>query len=228
MPEASVAQRRRVQIAPSILNADLARLGEAIRQLEEAGADLVHLDVMDGRFVPNISIGVPVVQAVSRITSLPLDVHLMIVEPERYVEQSIEAGAHYVTVHVESSPHLHRTVQQIHEHGALAGVALNPATPVSAVEEIVATADLILAMSVNPGFGGQSFIPTTLDKIRRLRALLDERGSRAKIEVDGGVKASNIRRVVDAGAEIIVAGTAIFSPEHTVREGIEALQAALA
>lgn len=227
MPKEQPSSRPPALIAPSILNADLANIEPAIRQLEEAGADLVHLDVMDGRFVPNISIGVPVVQAVSRITSLPVDVHLMIVEPERYVEQFIEAGAHYVTVHVETSPHLHRTVQQIHEHGALAGVALNPATPISAVEEIVVTADLILAMSVNPGFGGQSFIPTTLDKIRRLRTLLDERGSRAKIEVDGGVKASNIQRVVNAGAEIIVAGTAVFSPEHSVAVGVEALRTAL-
>ncbi|HLI52471.1 MAG TPA: ribulose-phosphate 3-epimerase, partial [Thermomicrobiaceae bacterium] len=214
-------------IAPSILAADFAKLGEEVRAVDAAGADWIHVDVMDGRFVPNITIGPLVVEAVRKATKKPVDVHLMIVEPERYVDQFIEAGARYVTVHVETSPHLHRTVQRIHERGALAGVALNPATPIAAVEEIAATADLMLVMSVNPGFGGQSFIPTTLDKIRRLRRLLDERGSRALIEVDGGIKASNVGRVVDAGAQIIVAGTAIFSAEHSVLAGVEALRAGI-
>lgn len=219
--------RRPIALAPSILTADLTRLGEAVQQAEEAGADYLHLDVMDGRFVPNISIGVPVVASVSQVTSLPLDVHLMIVEPERYVEQFVAAGARLVTVHVEASLHLHRTVQRLHELGVLAGVALNPATSLSMIEEILPFADLILVMSVNPGFGGQSFIPTALKKIERLRQMIDESNAKALIEVDGGIKASNIRRIVDAGADVIVAGSAVYAPEHTVAEGIKALRDAL-
>src|SRR5690606_6899219 len=184
----TVEQRagRRVAIAPSVLTADLVRLADAVAAIEAAGADYVHLDVMDGRFVPNITIGIPVVEAVADVTHLPVDVHLMIVEPERYVDQFIAAGAQIVTVHVEASVHLHRTVQRIREAGAQAGVALNPATPLAAIEEILPFVDLVLVMSVNPGFGGQTFIPTSLGKIERLRRMIDERGARAVIQVDGG------------------------------------------
>ena len=225
----AVEQRagRRVAIAPSVLTADLVRLADAVAAIEAAGADYVHLDVMDGRFVPNITIGIPVVEAVADVTRLPVDVHLMIVEPERYVDQFVAAGARIVTVHVEASIHLHRTVQRIREAGAQAGVALNPATPLAAIEEILPFVDLVLVMSVNPGFGGQTFIPTSLGKIERLRRMIDERGARAVIQVDGGIKASNIRRVVDAGADIIVAGSAVFTPERPVAEAMALLREAL-
>lgn len=225
----TVEQRagRRVAIAPSVLTADLVRLADAIAAIEAAGADYVHLDVMDGRFVPNITIGIPVVEAVADVTRLPVDVHLMIVEPERYVDAFVAAGAQIVTVHVEASVHLHRTVQRIREAGAQAGVAVNPATPLAAIEEILPFVDLVLIMSVNPGFGGQAFIPTALGKIERLRRMIDERGARAVIQVDGGIKASNIRRVVDAGADIIVAGSAVFTPERPVAEAMAALREAV-
>lgn len=227
MPEGGRRGARGVAIAPSVLTADLARLADEVARLEEAGADYVHLDVMDGRFVPNLTFGIPVVAAVRRATRLPLDVHLMIVEPERYVTQFVEAGADIVTVQVEAATHLHRTVQQIHEAGGRAGVALNPATPLVSVEEILPFADLILVMSVNPGFGGQSFIPTSLAKIERLRGMIEGSRSRALIEVDGGIKESNIRRVVDAGADIVVTGSAVFSPERSVAQAMAALRQAL-
>lgn len=220
-------RRRQAAIAPSILTADLARLGDAMQALEAAGADYVHLDVMDGSFVPNISFGMSFVAALRAETRLPFDVHLMIVEPERYIDQFIDAGAQIVTVHVEACPHLHRTVQQIREAGAQAGVALNPATPLSAIEEILPFVDLVLIMSVNPGFGGQTFIPTALPKIARLREMIDAAGLRTLIEVDGGVKASNIRQVVEAGADVVVTGSAVFNPERSVAEAMAELRAAL-
>ncbi len=201
---------RRDLIAPSILSADFCRLGHDIDRIASAGADWVHVDVMDGRFVPNITIGQPVVAAVDRHTDLPLDVHLMIVEPERYIESFVAAGADVVTVHVEASVHLHRTLQAIRGLGARAGVSLNPHTPVSMVEHVLELCDLVLVMSVNPGFGGQSFIEGSLRKISELRNLSDRHGLGLDIEIDGGVKADNIARVAAAGANVFVAGSAVF------------------
>ena len=200
----------RVRIAPSLLSADFARLAEEIAAAERGGADLLHVDVMDGHFVPNITLGPPVVRAIRRVARVPLDVHLMIEEPDRYIETFVEAGASMISVHVEVLPHLHRTVQLIKRCGASAGVALNPATPVAALEEIAGDVDHVLVMSVNPGFGGQTFIPRSESKIRAVRTLLDEVGSRAPVEVDGGVDLTNAARVVAAGAEILVAGHSIF------------------
>ncbi|MDH4099576.1 MAG: ribulose-phosphate 3-epimerase [Nitrospirota bacterium] len=197
-----------IKIAPSILSADFCRLGEEIEAVERAGADLLHVDVMDGRFVPNITIGPPVVAAVKKRSRLPLDVHLMIVEPEKYIDAFIDAGADIVTVHAEACIHLHRTLEAIKGRGVRAGVSLNPATPLSAVEEVLDCMDLLLIMSVNPGFGGQSFIPASLDKIGRAARMTT--GRSIEIEVDGGVKADNSRQVVDAGATILVAGSAVF------------------
>ena len=204
-----------VQIAPSILSADFARLGEEVARAEAAGADLLHVDVMDGHFVPNLTIGPPVVQCMRKVTRLPLDVHLMITNPDAYIPQFAEAGANYLTVHVEACPHLHRTIQLIKDSGLRAGVTLNPATPLTSVHEILPLVDLLLIMSVNPGFGGQRFIPFTLDKIRRARALMAETGGQARLEVDGGIKVDNAAQVIEAGAQILVAGSAIFdSPDY--------------
>lgn len=200
-----------VEIAPSILSADFARLGEEIQAVERAGASLLHVDVMDGRFVPNITIGLPVVKAISRATRLPLDAHLMIVEPGQYAEQFVAAGAQMVSVHIEADPHAHRTLSAIRAAGGQAGIAINPATSLSAVEEVLKFADYVLLMSVNPGFGGQKFIPESLDKLRRLRSMIDERGLSTRIEIDGGIDRENIAEVAAAGAEIIVSGSAIFS-----------------
>ncbi|MDW7643890.1 MAG: ribulose-phosphate 3-epimerase [Desulfuromonadales bacterium] len=199
-----------VKIAPSILSADFSRLGEEIAAIEHGGADYVHVDVMDGHFVPNITIGPLVVEAARRSTALPLDVHLMIENPDRYIPQFAEAGADILTVHQEAVPHLHRTVQLIRSLGKKAGVSINPATPVSTLEVILEEVDLILVMSVNPGFGGQSFIPSALAKIEALRQLIDRRGLAVELEVDGGVKADNIRQVAAAGADVFVAGSAVF------------------
>lgn len=199
-----------IEIAPSILSADFARLGEQIKTVEQAGASLLHVDVMDGRFVPNITVGLPVVKAISRATRLPIDAHLMIVEPGRYAESFVKAGAQMVSIHIEADPHAHRTLSAIRAAGAQAGIAFNPATPLSALEEAIKFADYALLMSVNPGFGGQEFIPESLDKVRRLRKMIDERGLRTRIEIDGGVDADNIADITSAGAEIIVAGSAIF------------------
>jgi ribulose-phosphate 3-epimerase len=210
-----------VQIAPSILSADFAALGAAVAAVERGGADLIHVDVMDGHFVPNITIGVPVVRSLRRIVSVPLDVHLMIEEPDRYIEAFAEAGASMISVHVEVLPHLHRTVHAIKALGAKAGVVLNPATPVAALAEIAGDVDYVLVMSVNPGFGGQTFIGRSESKVREVRKLLDAAGSRAPIEVDGGIDQTNVARVVAAGARIIVAGSAVFhtaDPERATRE----------
>ena len=201
---------KRVRIAPSILSADFAALGAAIAASEKGGADLIHVDVMDGHFVPNITIGPPVVKAVKRVANVPLDVHLMITDPDRYANAFVEAGADMLSVHVEVLPHLHRTVTYIKSLGVKAGVVLNPSTPAVAMEEIAGEVDFVLVMSVNPGFGGQTFIPKSLQKVAAIRKLLDRAGSRAPIEIDGGIDLSNIGRAVEAGVEIVVAGSAIF------------------
>ena len=199
-------------IAPSILSADFGRLAEEVRAIEDAGCDLVHVDVMDGRFVPNLTIGPLVVKAVKQRARKPLDVHLMIVEPEKYVDAFVEAGADILTVHVEASPHLHRTLQQIRKAGARPAVALNPHTPLSSIENVLEDLDMVLVMSVNPGFGGQSFIPQALRKIRELRRMADERGlTDLWIEVDGGIGPKNVGEVAAAGANVFVAGSAVFN-----------------
>jgi ribulose-phosphate 3-epimerase len=209
-----------VRIAPSILAADFAALGAAIVAVERGGADLIHVDVMDGHFVPNITIGPPVVKSLRRVATVPLDVHLMIQDPDRYIDAFAEAGAAMISVHVEVLPHLHRTVHAIKTLGVRAGVVLNPATPVSTLVDIAGDVDFVLVMSVNPGFGGQTFIPHSESKVREVRALLDKSGNRAEIEIDGGIDQTNIARVVAAGARIIVAGSAIFhtpDPERATR-----------
>ena len=211
---------RTIEIAPSILSADFARLGEEIAAVEKGGAGILHVDVMDGHFVPNITIGLPVVKSLAAATRLPIDAHLMISEPGRYAEQFVAAGAKMVSVHVEADAHLHRTLMAIKGAGAQAGVAINPATPLTEIEEAVGFADYILVMSVNPGFGGQRFIEPALDKVRRLRRMIDERGLKTRIEIDGGIDLDNVAEVVAAGAEILVAGSAIFGaadPEEATR-----------
>jgi ribulose-phosphate 3-epimerase len=199
-----------IRLAPSILAADFAALGREIDAAVRGGADIIHVDVMDGHFVPNITIGPPVVRSLRKTTTLPLDVHLMITDPDRYVEAFVSAGADMVSVHVEVLPHLHRTLGFIKKLGAKAGVVLNPSTPVVSIQDVVADVDYVLVMSVNPGFGGQVFIPHSLTKIRAVRELLDSVGNRAPVEVDGGIDETTIARVVEAGAEILVAGHAVF------------------
>lgn len=213
------------EIAPSILSADFARLAEEIRAVEAGGARLLHVDVMDGRFVPNITLGLPVVESIRKATTLKIDAHLMIEEPLRYAAKFAEAGADMVSVHVEADRHLHRTLTAIREAGALSGAAINPATPLSAIEEALPFADYVVLMSVNPGFGGQKFIETSFDKLQRLRRMIDERGLSTKIEIDGGVGLENIQKVIEAGAQIVVAGSAVFgggAPTEAVKELIEA------
>ena len=217
-----------IKLAPSILSADFARLGEQIGEAVRAGADYIHVDVMDGHFVPNISIGVPVVAAIRPVTSLPLDVHLMIEHPERYVSDFVRAGANIVTVHVEASPHVHATIRLIKELGAKAGVSLNPATPISAIEEFLHDVDLVLVMTVNPGFGGQSFVPETLPKIADMRRILDARGLSAELEVDGGINADNAPEIVKAGATVLAAGSSIFRAQEGIARAIQRLREATA
>jgi len=202
-----------IKISPSILSADFSRLGEDVQAVDRAGADYIHIDVMDGHFVPNITIGPLVVDALRKVTDKPLDVHLMIENPDLYIPGFAKAGADIITVHQEAVPHLHRTVQLIKSLGKKAGVSLNPATPVETLDVILDELDLVLIMSVNPGFGGQSFIPSALDKIRALRQRITERGLSTELEVDGGVKIDNIREVVAAGADVLVAGSAVFNTE---------------
>ena len=217
----------KLKIAPSILSADFARLGDQVAEAEAGGADWIHVDVMDGHFVPNITIGVPVVAALRKITKLPLDVHLMIEQPERFTNAFIDAGADYLTVHVEAAKHLHRTVESIRERGGKPGVTLNPATSVRTLTEILPYVDLVLVMSVNPGFGGQRYIPTSSAKIAAVRAMIDERSLwGVELEVDGGVTAANAGEVVAAGASVLVAGAAVFNNAASVADNIAALRAA--
>jgi ribulose-phosphate 3-epimerase len=210
-----------VRLAPSILAADFAALGSAIAAAERGGADLIHVDVMDGHFVPNLTVGPAVVRSIRRVAKVPLDVHLMITDPDRYIAEFVEAGASMISVHVEVLPHLHRTIGFIKSQGVKAGVALNPGTPVVAIEEVAADLDHVLVMTVNPGFGGQTFIPRSPSKVKAVRALLDRLGNPAPIEVDGGIDLHTVGAIVAAGAEILVAGSAVFharDPEAAARE----------
>ena len=215
---------RSFEIAPSILSADFTRLAEAIRDIREGGATVLHVDVMDGHFVPNITIGLPVVKSLRAATDMTIDTHLMITEPGRYAVEFVKAGADMVSVHVEADVHLQRTLVAIREAGAKAGIAINPGTPLVLLEEALPYADFVLLMSVNPGFGGQKFVPTSLDKLRRLRQMIDDRGLSTQIEIDGGIDASNIAEICEAGGEIVVAGSAVFGggrPSEAVRELID-------
>jgi len=217
-----------VKLAPSILSADFARLGEQVREAEAAGADYIHIDVMDGRFVPVISMGTPLVEAVRRVTGLTLDIHLMVVEPERHVGAFMVAGGDIINVHVEAATHLHRLVQEVRSGGKRAGVCLNPGTPVDAVRELLPEVDQVMVMSVNPGWSGQRFIEGALGKVRRLRQLIDEGGLRAEIEIDGGVTVQNATRCAAAGANVLVAATAVFNDRASVSENMSSLREALA
>lgn len=205
------------EIAPSILSADFTRLADAIATVRSGGATILHVDVMDGHFVPNITIGLPVVKSIRKATDMTIDTHLMISEPGRYAVEFVKAGADMVSVHVEADVHLHRTLTAIRDAGANAGVAINPATPIESLSEALPYADFILLMSVNPGFGGQKFIPTMVDKLRRLRQMINSRGLEVRIEIDGGVDAGNIAEIADAGAEIMVAGSAVFGTSDAAK-----------
>lgn len=217
----------RIKLAPSILSADFGQLGEQVAAATEAGADYIHVDVMDGHFVPNISIGPAVVAAIRRHTRLPLDLHLMIESPERYIPDFVKAGADIITVHVETCPHLHGTLQSIKGLGVKAGVTLNPSTHLDAIDEVLPLVDLVLVMSVNPGFGGQKFIEGSVDKVSRLRRRLDELRLSTELEVDGGVTADNASRVVGAGANVLVAGSAVFNANESVSQAITGLRESL-
>jgi ribulose-phosphate 3-epimerase len=216
-----------IKLAPSILNADFARLGEQVAKATKAGADYIHIDVMDGHFVPNITIGAPVVAPLRRWTHLPLDVHLMVEQPERYVSQFATSGANIITVHAEACTHLHRTIQMVRESGAKAGVALNPASSLNLIEEIVPYVDLVLVMTVNPGFGGQTFIPEMLEKISRLCKILDDRGLNAELEVDGGITAENAPKIVKAGAKVLVVGASVFNAKEGISQALQKIRRAV-
>ena len=213
-----------IKISPSILSADFTRLAEQVREAEEAGVDYIHVDVMDGHFVPNITIGPMIVKALRPVTKLPLDVHLMIDNPNLYIEDFYKAGADIITVHQEATPHLHRTIQQIHDLGIRAGVSINPSTSVNTLDEVICEVDLVLVMSVNPGFGGQSYIPSCTNKIIKVRSMLDNCGSSADLEVDGGVNVDTVKDVISAGANAFVAGSAIFNKKNSVAENVSALR----
>jgi len=214
----------KIKLAPSILSADFARLGEQVAEATKAGADYIHIDVMDGHFVPNITIGAPVVASLRSWTHLPLDVHLMIEQPERYISRFADSGADIITVHVEACWHLHRTIQVIKELGIKAGVALNPASPLSMVDEIMPHLDLILIMSVDPGFGGQAFIPETLEKISRLRRIVDSRKVDAELEVDGGITIDNAPSIVKAGANVLAVGNSVFKTKEGISQALQRIR----
>jgi len=213
-----------IKIAPSILSADFARLGEQVVEAAEAGADYIHIDVMDGRFVPNITIGPQVVAALRKHTKLPLDVHLMIENPERHYQEFVNAGANIITVHIEACPHIHRVIQMIKGTGVKTGISLNPGTSVTAIENSIKDVDLVLVMTVNPGWGGQSFIENTLDKIAEIREWLDESNLTAELEVDGGINPETAPKVVEAGARVLVAGSAVFNSKYSIAEGVTRLR----
>ena len=227
MMSPETAAPHRIRLAPSILSADFSRLGEQVKEADLAGADYIHVDVMDGRFVPNLTIGPVVVQGIRGSTRLPLDVHMMVVEPERLVDDFAQAGADHLIVQAEACTHLHRVLQQIRDAGCRAGVAINPATPLSAIEEVLPFLDVVLVMSVNPGFGGQKLIPETVGKVARMRRILDEGGYSAELQVDGGVNEATARTMVDAGATVLVAGSAVFNQRETVAEAMDRLRASL-
>ena len=221
------AKNKQIKLAPSILSADFARLGEQVAEATEAGADYIHIDVMDGHFVPNITIGAPVVASLRSWTHLPLDVHLMIERPERYIADFADCGASIITVHIEACLHLHQTIQLIKKLGLKAGVALNPATPLSSIDEIIPQVDLILIMSVNPGFGGQPFIPETLEKVVRLRSILDSRKAKAELEVDGGVTINNAPSIAQAGANVLAIGASLFTDEEGIGQALQKIRKAI-
>lgn len=212
-----------IKIAPSILSADFSKLGEEIKEVEQGGADYIHVDVMDGHFVPNITIGPLIVKSIRPITNLPLDVHLMIANPDQYIPEFAKAGADIISVHVEACPHLHRTIHLIKEQGKKAGVVLNPATPVETIQHILHDVDLVLLMTVNPGFGGQSFIPSVLPKIKQIRQMVDDLGLPIEIEVDGGVNQDTAKQCIEAGANVLVAGSAIYNKENR-KEAIQQIR----
>jgi len=216
-----------VKLAPSILSADFARLGEQVAEATKGGADYIHVDVMDGHFVPQITIGAPVVAAIRHWTNLPLDVHLMIEAPEHQVNQFVDAGADIITVHIEACPHIHQVVQKVKESGVRVGVSLSPGTPINTLKGILSSLDLVLVMTVNPGFGGQTFIEAMLDKVAHLRAELDKRGLTAELEVDGGINAEIAPRVVRAGARVLVTGAAVFNSGQTVAKALKRIRASL-
>ncbi len=217
----------RVKLAPSILSADFARLGEQVAEATKAGADYIHIDVMDGHFVPNITIGAPVLASLRSWTHLPLDVHLMIEQPEKYIPQFANSGANIITVHVEACSHLHRTIQLVKELGVRAGVALNPASSLSLIEEIMPQVDLIVIMSVNPGFGGQAFIPETLGKISRLRSMLNSRKLATELEVDGGITINNAPQIVKAGGDVLAIGASVFKAKEGISHALQKIRQAI-